>query len=85
MAITGALALLAVILRAAKAGAQFVMATHSPILLAVPGAQIYELDAGGITTASYDELEAVRLTRGFLNAPERYLRAITTDPPTADG
>jgi predicted ATPase len=79
LSVTGALALLAVVSRASGAGAQFVIATHSPILLAVPGAQIYELDSEGINTPSYDDLDAVRLTRGFLAAPERYLRAITTD------
>jgi predicted ATPase len=72
---TGAIALLAIVVRAARAGAQFVVATHSPILLACPEAQIYELDAGGIAPCAYDDLDAVRLTRGFLEAPERYLRA----------
>jgi predicted ATPase len=77
LSVTGALALLAVVTRASNAGAQFVIATHSPILLAAPGAQIYEFDADGINTPDYDDLDAVRLTRGFLAAPERYLRAIT--------
>jgi len=72
---TGAIALLATVVRAARAGAQFVIATHSPILLACPGARIFELDAGGIAPCAYDDLDAVRLTRGFLEAPERYLRA----------
>jgi predicted ATPase len=51
------------------------VATHSPVLLACPGARIYELDANGITETVYDELEAVSLTRAFLEAPERFLRA----------
>jgi predicted ATPase len=72
---TGAIALLAIIVRAAAAGAQFVIATHSPILLACPGALVYELDDAGLRATPYDDLEAVRLTRGFLAAPERYLRA----------
>ena len=71
----GALALLAILVRAAGEGAQFVVATHSPILLACPGARIYELDADGLAPCAYDDVEAVRLTRGFLEAPERYLRA----------
>ena len=79
LSVTGALALLAVVMRAAAAGAQFVMATHSPILLAAPNATIYEFDETGINAAEYDDLEAVRLTRGFLEAPERYLRAIAPD------
>lgn len=76
LSVTGALALLAVVMRAAEQGAQFVIATHSPILLALPGARIYELSEAGIATPEYDDLEAVRLTRGFLDAPEAYLHAI---------
>src|SRR6185295_14585178 len=44
LSVTGALALLAVVTRAARDGAQFVIATHSPVLLACPDARIYELD-----------------------------------------
>jgi predicted ATPase len=75
LSLSGALALLAIVVRAAEAGAQFVIATHSPILLAIPGARIYELDDDGLAPAAYDELDAVRLTRGFLEAPERFIRA----------
>jgi predicted ATPase len=79
LSVTGALALLAIVVRAARAGAQFIIATHSPILLACPEARIYELDDGGLAPCAYDDLEAVRLTRGFLAAPERYLRAALAD------
>jgi predicted ATPase len=65
--------------RATRAGAQFVIATHSPILLARPDAKIYELGDAGIARCEYDDLDAVRLTRGFLDAPERYLRAALGD------
>jgi predicted ATPase len=75
LSVPGSLALLAIVARAARAGAQFVIATHSPVLLACPDAQIYELDASGIAPCEYDDLEAVRLTRGFLDAPERFIRA----------
>ena len=80
LSVSGALALLAIVVRAARAGAQFVIATHSPILLACPQARIYELDDGGIAPCAYDDLETVRLTRGFLDAPERFLRATLDDP-----
>jgi predicted ATPase len=76
---TSCLALLTVIARAVRDGAQFVIATHSPILLACPGARIYELDEEGATECPYDALDAVRLTRGFLEEPERYLRAALDD------
>jgi predicted ATPase len=75
LSVTGALAVLAAIDRAAKAGAQFIIATHSPILLACPGARIYELDEDGFRECDYDDLDVVRLTRGFLADPERYLRS----------
>ena len=75
LSVTGALALLAIVARGAEAGAQFVIATHSPVLLACPEARVYELDAGGVAPCDYDDLEAVRFTRGFLDAPERFIRA----------
>jgi predicted ATPase len=79
LSVSGALALLAIVVRAARAGAQFVIATHSPILLACPEAQIYELDGGGIAPCDYDDLETVRLTRGFLGAPDCFIRAALED------
>ena len=79
LSVPGELALLAVIARAASAGAQFVVATHSPILLACRDARVYELNGSGVTTPDYDDLQAVSLTRGFLAAPERYLRALDSD------
>lgn len=57
-------------------GAQFVIATHSPILLAFPGARIYSFDRMPIAEVPYAELEHVVLTREFLNDPGRYLRAL---------
>jgi predicted ATPase len=56
--------------------AQFIIATHSPILLAFPAATIYSFDAVPAEVIQYEDLEHVRLTRDFLNAPERYLRAL---------
>ncbi len=54
-------------------GCQFVVATHSPLLLAYPGATIYELSEAGIERIGFDAAEPVRLTRAFLTAPERFL------------
>jgi predicted ATPase len=56
--------------------AQFIIATHSPILLAFPGATIYSFDRMPVEAVEYDELEHVVLTRDFLRAPERYLRLL---------
>jgi predicted ATPase len=85
LSVTGALALLAIVTRAANLGAQFVIATHSPVLLAAPCAQIYELDEGGVNRAVYDDLQVVRQMRGFLEAPDRYLRQIMIDVEADEG
>jgi predicted ATPase len=56
--------------------AQFVVASHAPILLGYPGALIYSFDQGRIEPAAFDDLEHVRLTRDFLNDRERFLRRL---------
>jgi predicted ATPase len=53
---------------------QFVIATHSPILMALPGARILSFDQTPIREVAYEDLEHVRLTRDFLNRPEQFLR-----------
>ena len=68
------LAFLALMADAVGAGAQFVIATHSPILLAYPGARIYSFDEPPVREVPFAELEHVTVTRDFLEAPERYLR-----------
>jgi predicted ATPase len=57
--------------------AQFIVATHSPILMAYPGATILSFDEEPVGRVRYDELESVRLVRDFLAAPDRYLRRLT--------
>jgi predicted ATPase len=84
LSVTGELALLAVVSRAAHSGGQFVIATHSPVLLAAPDAQIYELDEEGVNRVAYDDVEAVRQMRGFLDAPDRYLRQVMADSEADD-
>lgn len=54
--------------------AQFIIATHSPILMAYPGATILSFDDGAIAPVDYDTLEHVSVTRSFLNDPDQYLR-----------
>ncbi|GAA1864721.1 AAA family ATPase [Pseudonocardia ailaonensis] len=71
----GQLAALARIDELTRAGSQFLIATHSPILLALPGARILEIDdGGGLHTVPYDDALPVRAYRGFLADPERMLR-----------
>ncbi len=55
-----------------KQDCQFIIATHSPIILSAPGAQIWSFSDHGIEESTYDELDHVRFTRSFLEAPERY-------------
>ena len=68
------LALIAMIGEMVAQDGQFVIATHSPILLAFPGALIYSCDRVPIEAVPFEELEHVVLTRDFLNDPARFLR-----------
>lgn len=56
--------------------AQFIIATHSPMLLAFPGATIYSFDKLPVAAVAYDDLEHVALTREFLADPDRFLRRL---------
>ena len=56
--------------------AQFIIATHSPLLLAYPGARILTFDDGAVRETADDDLPHVTLTRHFLAEPERYLRRL---------
>jgi predicted ATPase len=60
-------------------GGQFIIATHSPILLAYPNATILNFDDGHIRPVAYDDLEHVTITRSFLNNPQAYLRHLFED------
>ena len=71
---TRQLTLLAQIDELVKQDSQFIIATHSPILMAYPGAEILEFSGDGIRSAAYRETEHYQVTRRFLEAPERMLR-----------
>lgn len=60
----------------AAQGGQFVIATHSPILMALPGAVVYSFDSSPLARTEYEQLESVQLVKSFLQAPERYFRRI---------
>jgi predicted ATPase len=55
-------------------GSQFLIATHSPILLGYPGAAILQFGPGPITPIEYRETEHYVVTRAFLEQPEQMLR-----------
>ena len=68
------LALLALIRDTAAAGGQFVIATHSPILMVCPGARILLFDDGTIRPMAWEDVPNVRIMRDFLADPALYLR-----------
>jgi predicted ATPase len=68
------LGLIALIGDMLKQDAQFIIATHSPILLGFPDAVIYSCDRAPIEAVPYEELDHVVITRDFLNSRERFLK-----------
>ena len=64
---------------------QFIIATHSPILMAYPNATIYNLSAGGIAKIDYYATEHYQVTHDFLVNPQRMLdRLLDITPDSAD-
>ena len=68
------LTLLSIIKETVAEGGQFIIATHSPMLMAFPGATIYQFDETGIETAHWEDVEHVAIMKAFLNDPEQFLR-----------
>ena len=58
---------------------QFIIATHSPILLAYPRAKILQFDDMGITEVRYEDTEHFAITRDFLNNYPRRLQQLFAD------
>jgi len=67
------LALLAMLKDMVAQNGQFIMATHSPILMACPEATLLNFDGGEIRPSNYDNLDHVRLMRDFLHDPQAFL------------
>lgn len=72
----GLMRLLVRIRQLEMSGSQFVIATHSPILMTYPGASLYLLDEKGFRPVSYQETEHYQLTRRFLENPEGMYRQL---------
>lgn len=70
------LTLLSLIKQMTGESCQFIIATHSPILMAFPEAQILSFDSSPIRQIDYDDVEHVTLTKSFLNNPDNYLRRL---------
>jgi predicted ATPase len=79
------LAFLAILHRLVETGAQFIVATHSPILLAYPNPTIYLFDADGLRQIAYEESEHYQITHDFLTSRELFLRHLfAPDPDSSD-
>ena len=63
---------------------QFMIATHSPILLAYPAAQIFSFDGGKVHLINYRESQPFQLVSSFVAAPERYIHALFSDVAPKD-
>ena len=70
------LTLLMEIYQCACEGAQFIIATHSPILLGIPEAEIFCFDDGRINTCSYEDTDSYQVTEMFINHRERLLHGL---------
>ncbi|MGH3646788.1 MAG: AAA family ATPase [Micromonosporaceae bacterium] len=80
LSVHGCLALLRRVVELVGSGSQMIIATHSPILLAVPDARILQIDADGmIGEVSYDAALPVSVTRAFLADPGRFVHHLLTD------
>ena len=71
---TNQIALLALILDAVERGSQFIIATHSPMLMALPGATILDFDQQPPAVVAWEDVDHVSITKAFLANPEAFLR-----------
>ncbi|MEO0529963.1 MAG: AAA family ATPase [Planctomycetota bacterium] len=62
-----------------KQDSQFVIATHSPIIMAYPDAQVLAFGNHGIVPIEYEQTEHYRVTKSFLDSPERMLRHLLAE------
>ena len=76
---TSQMSLLCIIDELVKKDTQFIIASHSPIILAYPNADIYEFSEAGIEKKSYKETESYSVTKAFLDDPERMMKFLFDD------
>jgi predicted ATPase len=79
LSFVASLSLVALLHDLAREGSQAIVATHSPIVAAVPGAHVLELGEWGIREARWADLEIVHSWRDFLNDPALHLRYLLAD------
>ena len=63
----------------AAVGSQFIIATHSPILLGIPDAEILSFDDGAVTVCEYEDTESYQVMEMFINNRERLIRGLLND------
>jgi predicted ATPase len=68
-----------------RRGSQFLVATHSPILMAYPGATIFRLSSAGIERVAYEDTDHYQITKDFLGNRERYFKHLFAAPDAPDG
>ena len=73
------LTLLIHLVKMAQKGAQFVIVTHSPILLAIPDADIFSFDEGSIQQIRYEDTESYQITKMFLDNREYMLKRLLAE------
>lgn len=79
LSFTGCLALVDLLQDLAATGtAQVIVATHSPVVAAIPGATIYEVNDSGLSPTQWQDLDLVRYWRQFLNEPGSFLNQLGT-------
>lgn len=79
LSIQNQLTLMAMIIEAVKRGCQFIMATHSPILTAIPNAYIYEIKDNQLVDTRYEDIGSIQLLKQFLNQKEQFIRHFTKE------
>ena len=62
--------------RCAKEGSQFIIVTHSPILLGMPGAEILSFDDGAVHPCAYEETDSYQVTSMFINHRDLILKRL---------
>ncbi len=70
---------LAILHNYVKQGSQFVIATHSPILMAYPESTIYMFSTDGISEIAYEQTDHYQITKNFLNRTERMLKILMNE------
>ena len=73
------LTLMLEMIRCSRENAQFIVVTHSPILLGMPDAEILSFDAGMIHPIEYEETESYKITEMFIRDRKRFLNRLLED------